>query len=146
MGTLFSSPVATFTPPEGWKSVKESDLPKSVKSMVLGTSPGYFPPSINLGLDQHKGTLKEYLAIVKEINRSQGTEWHDLGTFITKAGEASLSEIVMPTEWGDIRMMHVIFLKEGVAYILTAAAKKEEFTSLLPQFYNSLRSFDIQEK
>jgi hypothetical protein len=146
MTSLNGSQIATFTPPKGWKRVIESELPKSVKFMVVGEGKSYFPPSINLGLEEHKGTLREYLDLVKRINESQGTEWRDLNIFETKAGKASLSEIVMGTEWGEIRMMHLIFLKEGMCYILTAAAKKEEFSELLPLFYEAFRSFEIQDK
>lgn len=142
--SLFASS-ATFKAPEGWRQVDERDLPKSVKFMAMGPTTTYFPPSINLGVDEHKGTLSDYLKIVKKINESHGTEWRDLGMIQTKAGSASLSELVMPTEWGEIRMMHVIYLKEGMAYILTAAAMKEEFSSLLPRFYEAFRSFDIAD-
>jgi hypothetical protein len=129
-----------FTPPAGWKAVDPSVLTSSVKAMVIGKGTSDFPPSINLGTEAYKGTLKQYLKRIKEINKSQGSEWKDLGTIRTEAGEASLSQVDRRTQWGDVRMMHVILYKNGTIYIMTAASHKDEFAKFYKDFFNSLRS------
>ena len=135
---------ATFIPPEGWRSADLNTLPSSVKFMVVGKGAKEVPPSINLGFEAYKGTLKEYLKIVKDINSSQGDNWKDLGTVQTAGGPASLSQVDVKTEWGVIRQMHLIYLDQGVVYILTAAALREEFPKFYNDFFQSLRSFKIQ--
>jgi hypothetical protein len=129
-----------FTPPQGWKAVDPTLLTSSVKAMVIGKGAHEFPPSINLGTETYKGTLKQYLKRIKEINKSQGSEWKDLGTIRTEAGEASLSQVDRKTQWGDVRMMHVILNKNGTIYIMTAASLKEEFPKFYKDFFNALRS------
>jgi len=129
-----------FTPPQGWKAVDPSILTSSVKAMVIGKGAHEFPPSINLGTEAFKGTLKQYLKRIKELNKSQGSEWKDLGTVRTEAGEASLSQVDRKTQWGDVRMMHIILSKDDTIYIMTAASLKEEFPKFYKDFFNSLRS------
>lgn len=129
-----------FTPPEGWRLANTQSLPSCVIAMVVGKGSFEFPPSINLGTETYSGTLRQYLKRIKEINTSQGFEWKDLGMIRTDAGDASLSQVDTKTQWGDVRMMHVILLKDGMVYILTAAALKDEFAKFYKDFFNSLRS------
>ena len=135
-----------FVPPKNWKIADGKQLPDHVRFMVVGKGKYNFPPSINLSTEDYGGTLKEYLAIVKEINSSQGSEWKNLGIIKTEAGDVSLSQADAMTEWGQVRMMHVILLRDGVIYILTAAALKKEFPNLYPTFFKSLKSLKINHQ
>lgn len=134
-----------FTPPEGWQMADPKALPPSVKIMVVGKGEKEFPPSLNLGSEKFGGTLKDYLKTVKAINDSQGTEWKDLGTIKTEAGDASLSQVDAKTQWGNVRTMHVIFLQNGTVYIMTAAALKEEFPKYYKDFFNAMRSLRVNK-
>lgn len=133
----------TFTPPQGWRTADQLGLPPSVKIMVVGQGSHTFPPSINLGTEKYKGTLREYLSMIKDINNSQGADWKDLGTIKTQAGNASLSQVDSKTEWGDVRMMHSIIVQDGNAYVLTCAALKEEFPKFYKDFFSSMRSLNF---
>lgn len=135
---------AVFTPPEGWRAADSASLPKSVKYMVVGKGSHDVPPSINLGYEVFAGSLKDYLKIVQRFNASQGDSWKDLGTIETAGGSASLSQVDVKTEWGPIRQMHLIYKDEGIIYILTAAAARDEFSKFYNLFFQSLRSFHIQ--
>lgn len=134
-----------FNPPKNWQIADEKQLPAHVRFMVVGKGKHEFPPSINLSTEEYNGSLQEYLAIVKQINTSQGAEWKNLGTIKTEAGDASLSQADALTEWGPVRMMHVILLKNGTIYILTAAALKKEFPSFYQTFFKSLKSLKIND-
>lgn len=134
-----------FVPPQGWVLADPKALPPSVKIMVVGKGQREFPPSINLATERYNGTLKQYLKTIKAINDSQGAEWKDLGTIRTEAGDASLSQVDSKTEWGDVRMMHVILIKNGTTYILTAASLKDEFSQYYKDFFNSMRSLRINK-
>jgi hypothetical protein len=133
----------SFTPPAGWKIADPKALSPYVKIMVVGKGEKEFPPSINLAIDPFKGSLKEYLKIVKRYNDSQKAEWKDLGTIMTGAGEASLSQVDTKTKWGVEREMQLIFIRDGSAYILTAAALKDEFANHYNEFFAALKSVRI---
>lgn len=133
-----------FTPPPGWRYADVSSQLKRVRTMVVGE--GKFPlrPSMNLMVDEYPGTKKEYIKLTKAISEASGAEWKDLGSIQTEAGNASLLQEDTKTEWGVMRMMHVVLLRQGMVYILTAAALKDEFSQFYPQFFKSLRSLKIQ--
>lgn len=140
----YSSSV-TFVPPAGWRVADPESLPKNVKIMVVGKGRHEYPPSMNLSTENFKGTLKDYLKIVKNINEAQKSEWKDLGFLKTEAGEASLSQVDSKTEWGHTRLMHVITVKDGTVYILTAAALKDEFGQFYKDFFKSMKSLKINK-
>jgi len=134
-----------FTPPQGWRLVDRNQLSASILAMVVGKGKHDFPPSINLGMHNESGTMKEFLKYVKETNQENGLEWKDLGTIRTQAGDASLSQFDTVTEWGPIREMQVIFVKDNSAYILTAAALKSEFPQFYKDFFASMKSLRINK-
>jgi hypothetical protein len=140
-----ASDAVQFTPPKGWRFADSQALSNNVLLMVIGKGQHAFPPSMHLGTERYEGTLKEYLKIVRAINDAKGDEWKDLGTIRTAAGDASLSQLDTKTEWGDVRMLHVILIKEGTVYILTAAALKEEFPKFYKDFFRSLRSLRVNK-
>lgn len=133
--------VAVFTPPSGWRLADTKALPSSVKIMVVGKGEKEFPPSMNLGTEKYEGSLKDYLKVVKSINDAQGATWKDLGMIRTEAGEASLSQLDTKTEWGNVRMMHVMMVKNGTVYILTSAALQDEFPKFYKDFFDAMKSF-----
>lgn len=133
-----------FTPPNGWHLADPKALPKSVHVMVVGSSSGNFPPSINLGSEEFSGTLQEYLIRVKAINKSQGSTWKDLGKIKTEAGEGSLSQVNKKTAFGEIKLMHVILKRDHTIYIMTASALKGEFSNYYSQFFEAFRSLKFQ--
>lgn len=139
------NPIVWFIPPTGWGYADPSMLPPTVKIMVIGKGKNPMPPSMNLTAEPYKGTLKQYLKIVKGMNDAQGYEWKDLGSINTASGPASLSQVETKTEWGTVKLMHVITLKDGMIYILTAAALKEEFSDFYKDFFASMRTLKISK-
>jgi hypothetical protein len=132
-----------FTPPAGWMLAESNALPKHVKTMVIGKGPTSFPPSLNLSCEPYKGTLKQYLKIVKNMNAAKGYEWKDLGNIQTQAGTGNLSQVDTKTSWGNVRLMHVILIKNGNVYILTASALKDEFSIFYKEFFAAMQSLKI---
>lgn len=137
------SSIITFTPPSGWSLADAKTLPPSVRIMVVGKGHYPFPPSMNLSTQPFKGTLRDYLKIVKGMNDAQGYEWKDLGTIQTQAGSGSLSQVDNKSEWGTIRLMHTILLKNGTIYILTASALKDEFPQFYRDFFTAMKSLRV---
>ncbi len=134
-----------FSPPEGWLLADPKALPVHVKIMVVGKGASDYPPSMNLAAEKYNGTLKQYLKIIKTINDNNGYEWKDLGAIRTEAGEASLSQVDIKSKWGTERLMHVIMLRDGTVYILTAAALKDEFPKFYREFFTAMRSLRINK-
>ncbi len=135
-----------FIPPSGWQLAQSEKVNPNVQLLVVGKGNGALPPSINLTAEPYKGTLKDYLKLVKSINDSKGNVWKDIGKIKTDAGEGSLSQVDTKIRGEDVRMMHMILAKNGVVYILTAAAMKEEFPSFYKQFFDAMSSFHINEE
>lgn len=132
-----------FKPPEGWLLADPKALPSNIKIMVVGKGAHEYPPSMNLAFEKYSGTLKEYLRVVEAINKKRGAEWKNLGKIRTEAGDASLSQVDSKTQWGVERQMHVILIKDGTVYILTAAALKDEFPKFYQDFFTAMRSLKI---
>lgn len=134
-----------FTPPKGWQQADASALSPTVKMLVVGKGKGDLPPSIHLALEPYQGTLKDYMKIVKAINVSKGGEWKDLGKIRTHAGEGSLSQLDTKTQWGDMRMLHTIVLKNNTIYIMTAAALRDEFPAYYKHFFDAMTSLHVND-
>lgn len=142
--TLSQEPGAVmFTPPTGWFLADPKALPSNIKIMVVWKGTQEYPPSMNLAYEPYKGTLKEYLRLIDAINKKKGAEWKDLGKIQTEAGEASLSQVDLRSQWGVERQMHVILIKDGTVYILTAAALKDDFSKFYKEFFAAMRSLKI---
>jgi hypothetical protein len=132
-----------FTPPAGWRSIDAAQLPRNVKAMVVGQGSTDFPPTMNLGIEAFTGSLEDYLKIVKKINDSQNASWKNLGEIETEAGTASLSQVELTRNYGKVRLVHAILVKDGFAYILNGAASASEFTSYYPEFLKAMRSLRL---
>jgi hypothetical protein len=135
----------SFTPPTGWRIAEKPPETPHVQLMIVGKGHNEYPPSMNLVVEEYNGSLKNYLKKVKAINDSQKSQWKDLGNIRTAAGNASLSQLDFTNEWGNIRMMHVMLVKSGHMYILTAAALKEEFPKYYKEFFSAFRSLTIND-
>jgi len=141
--TLHSSQ-CFFIPPEGWEIADPRSLSSKVKIAFLKKSMNGFCPSINLAVEDTDATLNEYLKAVKAIHEQDRTnQWRALGKVRTGAGLAQLTEVDSTTEWGPVRILQLILVKEGHAYVLTAAALKEEISNYYKDFQSSFRSFTL---
>jgi hypothetical protein len=66
-----------------------------------------------------------------------------LGKLHTASGEAQLTEIDTTTHWGPIRILQSILLKDGRAYIVTAAAHKQDFCNFYRDFQEAFHSLTV---
>ncbi len=136
--------IAYFIPPSGWQLADLSTLPvKHIKVIVVGKSNSQCAPWMNLCTEPYQGTLKQYLKMIKNKHQTKGEEWKDLGMIRTEAGQGHLSQSASKMPWGEMRLMHLILLKYGKIYILTAYALKEEFATFYKDFFGAMRSLRI---
>ncbi len=142
LGTLQAKEYAYFTPPQDWKVIEHDEEP--VKITFIGKPKKNCNPLINLATEEVSISLKEYVAIVqKNCEADPNREWRDLGSFSTLAGEGRLTDILRKTTGGDLRQLQLLFIKEGIAYVVTTSCAKEEFLELSQLFYAALKSFNV---
>jgi len=142
---LTDSPLTCFfCPPQNWEMANPSTLSPRVKIAFMKPTLSGFCPSINLSIESTSVSLPEYIKAVKSIHeQDRNNHWRALGKVHTEAGVAQLTQIDTPSEWGTIRMLQLIFLKEGSAYLLTAAALKSEFSKFYKEIQTSFRSLTL---
>ncbi len=129
-----------FHPPEGWELADPTRLSPTIKMAFIKKADGLCP-SLNLAEEEISADLTEYLKIVKSIHeRDRTNHWRKLGKIKTLAGEAQLTEIEKPTKWGKVRMLQLILLKEGKAYVITASALKKDFPHYYREFQKTFYS------
>jgi len=103
-------------------------------------------PTVNLATEPVTITLQAYVDAVRKIHIADpNAKWRDLGRFDTLLGAGKLTELEVATEQGKARLMQLMVVKEGLAYILTACALKEEFSKYYKLFdatFHSLQEAD----
>ena len=133
-----------FVPPKGWEIADPAALSPRVKIGFLKNTNKGFCPSINLAVEETDVSLADYLKAVKAIHeQNRDTRWRALGKVRTGSGLAQLTEIDTATEWGPVRMLQLISIKDGNAYVLTAAALREEFSNFYKEVQAAFRSFTL---
>ncbi len=140
-------PFCYFHPPTGWEIAETRKGVSQVKmAFVKKAKKEGFCPSLNLAVENVEGTLNEYLNDVKAIHeQDRKNHWRKLGKVHTPAGDAQLTEIDTFSHLGSVRMLQLILLKEGRAYILTAAALKKDFCSYYRDFQEAFHSLTITQ-
>jgi hypothetical protein len=143
--SLFAS-ICYFQPPAEWELVHPKQHTGHVQVGFVGKTSTQFRPSINLATEKVDVSLKEYVKSVRQLHLEEnGTSWRDLGKFSMKAGFGRLTEITNSCAWGEVKMLQALFVKEGTAYILTAAALKEDMIRYQRDFLRTLQSLQITE-
>lgn len=130
-----------FIPPKDWEIAHPEMLAPSVEICFLSKNSRGLAPSVNLAKERVGVSLERYVEAVRKIHATDpNSRWRDLGVYKTSLGEGRLTELETKTEVGTVRMMQLIVMKEGAAYILTTSALKEEFSKFYKVFDQTLRS------
>ncbi len=133
-----------FTPPSDWEIAAPETLAPSVKIAFIKKSSKGLCSSLNLAIEEVDVSMSEYLKVVQNIHEhNRNNQWRKLGKIQTSAGSAQLTEIDTTTEFGPLRMLQLILIKDRHAYILTAAALKEEFPAFYKDFQKAFRSLTL---
>lgn len=133
-----------FTPPKDWVLIDPKALPKEVKSMVRGPYKDSLPPSMNLAMESTESSLEDYLNAIKLMHASNHLKkWKITGTISTDAGAMTLTQLDSTTNWGNVRMVQAIMIKDNIAYVITGTALSSEYAKYFPEFYKAIQSFHI---
>jgi hypothetical protein len=135
-----------FIPPKGWDLADKSKMSPRVKICFLGKSSNTILPSVNLATEKVNVSLKAYIDIIKsDCEKDPNCSWRDLGKYNTPLGEGRLTEREMKIRGSVSRQVQLIVIKDNRAYVLTAAALKEEFSSHYKTFEAVLKSLTITD-
>ncbi len=133
-----------FIPPSGWEIAQLKTPSPHVKVGFIGKGSTDFRPSINLATEEVDVSLKEYVKAVKELQTADpNTQWRDLGKLSMKAGDGRLIEITDPAPFGEVKIFQALFVNGETAYILTAAALKEDLNKLRNEIIQSFKTFNL---
>lgn len=139
-----SEPFYYFIPPASWEIVDPTKLKPMIKIAFVEKSGKTFKPSLNLGIQAANVSLSEYVAAAKKQHLAiRSKKWSELGIVHTKAGLGHLSQIDEKTQVGEIRSMQCMIVQEGLAYVITAVARKEDFLQYHNDFIKVFESFSI---
>ncbi|MCC5831420.1 MAG: hypothetical protein JJU12_00050 [Chlamydiales bacterium] len=137
----------SLTPPKGWDCINDpGQLPQRVSIIYIGAGKTQFTPSLNVATEPTDLPLDQYLSIAKSYHQAQGdTRCKQLGTVDTRAGKAQLLQIDRVTQWGNVRFIQAVLIRDKKAYVVTATCLQEEFSSLSSQIFKSIQSFTITQ-
>ena len=139
--SLHATETCFFIPPKGWEIANPEILAPRVHICFLGKTSKGLAPSINLTTEKVTISLELYIEKIRKIHTADpNSRWKDLGKFKTLLGDGRLTKLETPTELGMAHMVQLVVIKEGVAYILTAGAIKEEFPKYYKTFDHALHS------
>jgi hypothetical protein len=133
-------------PPKGWEHISDPEqLPRKIKEIYLGkaNATNRFTPSINVAYEETALPSEEYIKLAITYHEAQGeTICKRLGKIDTKAGPADLLQIDRSSQWGAIRFVQAIIIRNGEAYVVTSTCLKEDFSNLSSQIFKALQSFN----
>ncbi len=133
-----------FIPPAGWEIAQLKTPSPHVKVGFIGKGSTEFRPSINLATEEVDVSLKEYVKAVKELQTADpNTQWRDLGKLSMKAGEGRLIEMTNSAPFGEVKIFQALFVQGETAYILTAAALKQDLANIRSEILQTFKTFNL---
>jgi len=144
---LASEKISYFKPPEKWQDADHTKLSPSVKMAYYKQINALANASINIAVEKIDDIkLSEYLKVVKKIHSdNRSNSWRNLGKFNTKAGKAQLTEITTKNKVGVMKMLQLILVHEGYAYVMTGATQKKHFPTLRNTFVQTFRTLTLTD-
>lgn len=133
-----------FIPPKGWEAAQLKNPSAYVQVGFIGKGSTDFRPCINLATEEVDVSLSEYVKAVKEL-QSPDAKWRDLGKLPMAGGPGRLVEMQGNSPWGEVKLLQAFFVKDNMAYILTAAVLKPDFADVHAQLLQAFRSLTVIE-
>ncbi len=140
--------VSIQSPPKGWECITDqAQLPQKIKLIYIGkpTAANPFNPSMNVACEETPLNLADYVKSAKAYHESQPeTKCALLGKINTAAGPAEILQLDRTMQWGIVRFIQAVMIRNGHAYVVTTTCIKEEFSALSPQLFKAIQSFTIR--
>lgn len=137
----------TFTPPDGWQYIDPSVFQshRYTKVLLMGKGSPEYPPTITLGVEPLKGSIKDWLLEAKAISDASHDVWKDLGMITTQAGKAQLVQVDKKEKWGEARQMFALIAKDEMLYVLVVSSRRDEFSKFYKDFFATIQSMRFNE-
>lgn len=133
-----------FIPPDNWKMADPKKLSPMVEMCFLGKGKTSFYPSINIATEEIDISEKEYVSIVIKMHKNDPSiEFRGLGKIKTKTAIANLFELTTKTNFGLVKMLQAVIVKDSRAYVLTGSMHIDEFKTLSKTILKAFQSFQI---
>lgn len=137
----------TLATPKGWECIKDKkQLPAKVEVVYIGSSKAQFAPSINVTMEETEMEIDEYMKLVQKYHSSiAGTRCHAVGALESPEGKLRVLQIDRSSQWGVVRFLQAIKIKDQIAYVITATCLNSEFSIYYPEFMRAMQSFKIEK-
>ncbi len=133
-----------FVPPNKWKLVDPKQLSPMVEVCFFGKGKTAFHPSINIATEEIDIPGSEYVSIVVKMHRDDpNIEFRELGKIKTKSNIADLFELTTKTNFGPVKMLQAVIIKDAKAYVLTGSMHTDEFKTMSKTILKTFQSFQI---
>jgi len=133
-----------FIPPDNWKLADPKKLSPMVEVCFLGKGKTSFYPSVNIATEEIDISAKEYMSIVVKMHKNDpNIEFRALGKIKTKAATADLFELTTKTNFGLVKMLQMVVIKDKKVFVLTGSMHIDEFKTLSKSILRTFQSFQI---
>jgi hypothetical protein len=141
---LFADKIAYFYCPSNWQIVNPKMYNDLIKISFVKKQKSFFRPSINLALEKTDLTLDEYTQAAKQnYMLDEKTTFTLLDEVTLKQGKANICKIDKNSSSIDFDLLQMIFIKDNIAYVMTAASKKNEMVEFYKTYMQSFLSFEL---
>lgn len=135
----------SFDPPKKWQCITDKDgLPAKVEAVYMGNGAHGFNPSINIAMEETNLPLADYVKMAQGYHEKQPhTKCLLLGSCNCRAGSMELLQIEQITSWGEVRFLQAAFVKDKMAYVVTATCLEKDYDEYYQKFLQSLQTFNL---
>ena len=145
---IFSSLIAEthpfFIAPKSWKVANPKTYTKYIQIAFSKNETSICRPSLNLSMQETDLTLDEYTKEAQNIHQKDpNTTYTILGNINIFQGKTNLSQIDQKIHSTNYQLLQMIFIKDNIAYIMTASSKKDDMLKNHQTFLDTFSSFKI---
>ena len=137
------SPFAFFSPPSHWLIASPEKQNSDIKIGFIASKRKVFTPALSFAVEKIDHPLTYLKAVKSHHLKNRFHTLTDLGEFETKSGKAHLFQIEVKNNWGNIRILQSILIRDQKAYILTGSCLKKDFQEISQLFLQSFRSLTL---
>ena len=135
---------AFFIPPKNWVILNPKIYTKYIKVIFAKNEKTICRPTIILSMQETDLSLDDYTnKAKKEHEIDPNITYKILGPLDLLNGKAILSEVCKTVNTIDYKILQLILIKDCIAYVLTAASKKEDIVDNYKIFTDSFKTFEL---
>ncbi|MBN2478855.1 MAG: hypothetical protein JXA94_01375 [Parachlamydiales bacterium] len=127
-----------------WELANPKAYTNLIKVGFIKKEKAKFKSSINLACEKTSASLKDYTKAAKEIHEEDINVTYDiLDEIQIDKTIANLCQINKKVNGINLKMLQMIFVKDGYVYVMTAACEKTKFLNNFKNFMEIFLSFQL---